>query len=387
MDEQDTLAEEEITKKLPEKQKKRRGERRYRFAPRKRQRLLQLRWWREALLVVLLLTAVLFLLNPFSRLAQARALIARPSTPLAVTPPADAQDGYCISGDFQEWQDIVTPLFDDGSEGDRTADDGIYSRTITFAEPGRYLWRVQPCGKWGLGVPEKSAWVFATSANQPITFTFNPAVSPNTFWPQSYAFTANDTLPARPVAVGSFQVKHWDNKDARTQMAPSGNGQYQLTYRVPSPGTYETFVVLQGLEDGIGASGRSREPVPLKFTTEFPSEMIVIQYDGRTDRIAVFYGMSWWLSWLGYGWGAKAIAGLSILGMLVLGTQIGYRRVVLRPDWQHNAGCPNCQEHDFQRIGRETTDYMLNLVGVPVHRYRCKQCGWEGRRIFRRHHH
>lgn len=392
MDEQEAVNEEvaeqaaEKASRRPVKRRRRQPERRYRFGPHKRQPLPQLRYWREALLVVFLLTAVLFLINPFPRLAQARATVSRPPQPLAVTPPAAPDVGYCIVGNFQEWNGRSTPLVDDGTEGDRTAGDGIYSRTVVFTEPDRYLWRVMPCGQWDTAVPEKSAWVFVTSPNQPITFTFNPAMPPSNLWPRSYALTANDTLPARVVAVGSFQANRWDSEDARTAMEPIGNGRYQLATRIPLPNTYETYVGIQGRNEGIGASGRSLEPIPLEFTTEFPAEMIVIQYDARTDRIAVLSGMPWWLSWLSFGWGSRIIAGISILGIFVLGAQIGYRRVVLRPDWQYNAGCPTCEVHDLQRIGRETSDYLLSLIGVPVRRYKCNQCGWEGRRIYRKHH-
>lgn len=385
MNEPTDLAEEEISEQTSTK-RRRRKERRYRFTSHRRRRWPQLRWWREALLVVLLLTAVLFLINPFPRLAQAQATVSRPPQPLAVTPPTEPENGFCIVGDFQDWNGTSTPLLDDGTEGDRTAGDGIYSRTVTFAEPDRYLWRVLPCGQWSAGVPEKSAWVFVTSPDQPITFTFNPAMPPSNLWPRSYAFTANDTLPARVVAVGSFQNERWDSEDDRTAMKPSGNGRYQLTYRIPLPSTYETYVSIQGRNEGIGASGRSVDPIPLEFTTKFPAEMVVIQYDARTDRIAVLSGMPWWLSWLSFGWGGRIIAGISILGFLVLGAQIGYSRVVLRPDWQYSAGCPNCEEHDLRRISRETSDYVLDLLGVPVRRYKCNQCGWEGRRIYRRHH-
>ena len=188
----------------PRRRRSRRVERRYRFAPRKRERFPQLRWWREVLLGILLLTAVFFIINPFSRLAQAQATIAAPAEPLAVTPSATAEAGYCIAGNFQEWNGKNTPLLDDGTEGDRTAGDGIYSRSITFAEPDKYLWRVLPCGNWEMAVPEKSAWVFTTRPDQPVTFTFNPKMPPSNLWPRTYALTTDDTLPARPVAVGSF---------------------------------------------------------------------------------------------------------------------------------------------------------------------------------------
>ena len=128
-------------------------------------------------------------------------------------------------------------------------------------------------------------------------------------------------------------------------------------------------------------------PSPLAFTTEFPSEMVVIQYDGRTDRIAVLYGMSYGLSWLGFGWGTGLIAAVAIVGSLILGAQIAYTRVVLHPERQYRAGCPNCQQHNLQRISRESKDYLLETIGIPVRRYKCRSCGWEGRRIQRNPHH
>ncbi len=387
MDEPEEQAEEAEISERPSLPRRRRVERRYRFAPRERTPRLQFPWWREGLLAALFLIALVFLINPFPRLAQAQARIARPPEPLAVTPPAQAEKGYCLAGEFQEWNGSNTPLVDDGTEGDRTAGDGIYSRTITFAEPGRYLWRVLPCGNWSFAIPEKAAWVFATMPNQSVTISFNPDMPPSQLWPRTYALTANDTLPARLVAVGSFQNKRWDSEDPLTELAPAGNGQFQLAYRVPLPGTYQTYVAIQGRGEGIGASGRSREPVPLAFSTTFPGEMVVIQYDGRTDRIAVLYGISWWLSWLSYGWGAKIIAAIAVVGVLVLGFQVAYRRTVLRPAWQYSAGCPSCQQHDLQRIGRETPDYLLDMIGIPVRRYECDRCGWKGRRIFSRHRH
>ena len=363
--------------------RRRHKERRYRFGPHKRQRLPQLRRWREVLLVGLLLTAVFFLINPFTRLAQAQATAAKPLEPLTVTPPTLPEEGYCLAGDFQEWDGRTTPLLDDGTQGDSAAGDGIFSRTVIFAEPGRYLWRAMPCGQWELGVPEKSAWVFATTPNQPITFTFTPSLPATDLWPQTYALKASDTLPGRPVAVGSFQTRQWDSEDVTTQMRPSGNGQYQLNYRVRLPGSYEAYVAVQGQEEGFGADGRSREPIPLTFTTQSPMETVVIQYDGRTDRIAVLYGIPGWLSWLGYSSGARVLAALSFFGALVLGAFMGYGRFVLHPNRQYSAGCPNCQQHTLQRINRETSDYLLDIIGVPVRRYRCSQCGWKGRRMKR----
>lgn len=379
------LSAENAGKSKPVK-KRRRRERRYRLGPHKRRRWPQLRWWREALLVVFLLTAVFFLINPFPRWANAWAVVAEPVQPIGFALSSEPEEGYCLAGDFQDWNGQSTRLLDDGTEGDRTAGDGIYSRAVTIAEPERYLWRVLACGNWDTAVPEQSAWVFVTQPNQSVLFTFTPAMPATSWWPRSYAMTANDTLPGRVVAVGTFQVQQWNSGDSRTQMQPSGNDQFNLAYTVQQPGEYAAYVSIQGRSEGVGATGRSTQPVPLIFTTEFPAETVVFQYDGRTNRIAVLSGIPWWLSWLGYGWGARIIAGISVLGMLVMAGQIGYRRFVLRPDWQVGAGCPSCQEPDLRRINRQNLDYLLNLIGVPVRRFKCTHCGWEGRRMQRRRH-
>ncbi len=386
MDEQNNQAEEEVVEKRPSHRRHNHVERRYRFASKKRKQrqFPKIRWWRHVLLAVLLLTAVLFIINPFPRWAQAQAKIAQPPQPLAVTLPAAAENGYCIVGKFQDWDSTNTPLLDDGTEGDRVPGDGIYSRTITFEETGRYTWRIIPCGERKTAVPEKPAWVFATSPNQPITITFNPTMPEGNLWPRSYAISANDTLPARLVVVGSFQKERWSSEDASTVLEPAGKGQWQLVYRVPLPGTYETYVAIQGRNEGIGASGRSVKPIPLTFSTQQNGEMVVIQYDGQTDRIAVLYSIPGWLRWLGYGLDSRIIAAIALLGAFILGAQIAYRSIVLHPSRQFKAGCPNCQQHDLQRIKRKTADYLLDMVGVPVRRYKCPHCGWQGRRIYRR---
>ena len=34
-------------------------------------------------------------------------------------------------------------------------------------------------------------------------------------------------------------------------------------------------------------------------------------------------------------------------------------------------------------VNRTTADYLFGLVGIPVRRYQCPNCGWQGRRIHR----
>ncbi|MBK8904150.1 MAG: hypothetical protein IPM53_23425 [Anaerolineaceae bacterium] len=387
MDESSTPVDEvsqisEQSAKQEKKKRSRKAERRYRFGPHRRRRLSWLGWWREVLLGMLLVTAVLGFVNPFPQMAVALATAANPAEPLPILPPTAPEEGYCLAGDFQGWDGSSTQLLDDGSEGDQTAGDGLYSRTITFVEPGRYLWHVLTCGDWEQTIADRSAWVFVTAPDQAITFTFRPGEVDGRFWPNTYALTADDSLPARLLAVGNFQDVQWDNQDSLTGLDPLNSEQFQLAYRIPRPGMYEAYVAVQGREEGIGAGGRSLQPMPLTFTTQMASEWVLFQYDGRSSRIAILYQIPRWLGWLAFERGALIIAGLALLGAIVLGVQVLNRWFRQRPEWQHAAGCPNCQG-DLRRVNRTTPDYLFGLVGIPVRRYKCHNCGWQGRRIHR----
>jgi predicted RNA-binding Zn-ribbon protein involved in translation (DUF1610 family) len=45
------------------------------------------------------------------------------------------------------------------------------------------------------------------------------------------------------------------------------------------------------------------------------------------------------------------------------------------------ADCPNCGEHEFIRVRRRQGDRMVARMGIPVRRYVCRNCSWEGLRI------
>lgn len=373
---------------------RRREERRYRFdSPKpppqrlfRRPQLPQLPaipWWREALLGLFLLTAVTAFLNPFATLSAALGHPGQPARPLAFALADESPAGYCIAGGFQDWDGSSTPLLDDGTSGDAVAGDGIYARTFTLAEPGRALWRVLACGDWNTAVPQENGWVLTTDPNQPITFTFNPALAEDGFWPDAYAITIDDPLPNAVFVVGSFQARPWDSGDGRTQMKRTSDRQFELVYRVPQPGTYDAYVALPDRSEGVGADGRSVQPLPLQFTTQRAGETVLFQYDAQTNRIAIFSGIPWLLSWLGFAGGAYLLGGIALLGTLVMAVLVGYRRALAWPAWQHTTGCPNCQQPTLRRVNRTKKDYVLNLLAIPIRRYQCPACGWTGRRIKR----
>jgi hypothetical protein len=77
------------------------------------------------------------------------------------------------------------------------------------------------------------------------------------------------------------------------------------------------------------------------------------------------------------------VLSLSLVGLaLVLFVGLALRLMVVgNPQWQMEIGCPQCGEQELMRITRHRGDRVLNLVGVPAYRYRCRHCTWEGLRL------
>lgn len=67
---------------------------------------------------------------------------------------------------------------------------------------------------------------------------------------------------------------------------------------------------------------------------------------------------------------------LSFVFWLLMRTSIRYDRSLYL-----GAGCPECHEHDFLRIRRQRKDLALALIGIPVRRYACRGCTWNGIRL------
>ena len=45
------------------------------------------------------------------------------------------------------------------------------------------------------------------------------------------------------------------------------------------------------------------------------------------------------------------------------------------------AGCPSCQDNELLRVRRSKKDRMIGLTGIPVGRFECRECHWNGLRI------
>lgn len=83
--------------------------------------------------------------------------------------------------------------------------------------------------------------------------------------------------------------------------------------------------------------------------------------------------------WLAYSGGARLLAGA------LVAAAIGVISLRVRQNWvaQMAVGdgqCPQCNQTTLRRIHRKKADRLLNYLSLPVRRYKCKNCRWEGRR-------
>lgn len=86
------------------------------------------------------------------------------------------------------------------------------------------------------------------------------------------------------------------------------------------------------------------------------------------------------LHWLVVEEGLPTIgAGLLLLTMLPGVLRLRWRINHHSPFWAKN--CPKCRSANLSRIHRIRLDRLLNYVGIPVRRYICRDCHWQGARI------
>jgi hypothetical protein len=91
-------------------------------------------------------------------------------------------------------------------------------------------------------------------------------------------------------------------------------------------------------------------------------------------------GVNALIKWLaGDSKGLIMAAGLTIVG--VLSFLLLRYRLLHNPQLCSNAGCPQCSEHELIRVRRRRLDRIVAYVGIPVRRYVCRNCSWDGLRI------
>ena len=329
-------------------------------------------------LILLGLAAITFLINPFIRLALNSATLAQPAATSALAPQQAGSGNWCVSGDFLGGDTLR--LADGGSQGDILASDNVFSLNYTVAQPGSYSFQVVDCDNPGLAYPETAAWLQTTQANQQVTFVFDTTgQGARLFSATPYVVSAIDGTNDFRV-IGSFQ--EWDTGDASSQLKAIGDGLYQQVRRIAVPASHEAQFLAGEASQSIDSYGRTDDPAYLSFETSRPGEPVVFLLDTDRGQASVLYEMSPLLTSLAFGNGYRLLSylltGLAGLLLLVMAVRL-YILNNNRLRMEH--GCPQCRQQELMRISRRWQQRLLNGLGIPAYRYRCRNCTWEGTRI------
>ncbi|MBI5960088.1 MAG: DUF11 domain-containing protein [Chloroflexi bacterium] len=231
----------------------------------------QRRWWRVFILVL---------------------LIVQPFTPLNFIPGSDhraeaAPLNWCVAGSFQGWNNSANPLYDDGSNGDLVANDGIASADYSIGSAGSYEFKAVECGNWGNAYPPNNAWFVTTSANQVVKFTLDTRTYPfESFRPRTNIVNTADTWLTGFTAVGSFQG--WNNTDPAAALTNLGGGIWSLDYSVAAAGTYEAKIVETGnWAHQFTHNGRVIDGAGWNFTTTQSPQTVNFTLNLNIGRIKI----------------------------------------------------------------------------------------------------
>jgi hypothetical protein len=323
-----------------------------------------------------LMWGIRFFRNPYINLALEGASLARPESELPAI-PTSMSGSFCLSGDFQS--EKTNQLQDDGANGDIKGGDGVYSLVLEVAEPGRYRWWVTDCADHDIKFPlQGKAWLYTEQRGQSVRFTLDTNVYTDRFYPPTYIVNAKDSGRSF-VAVGDFQ--DWDNEAIDSVLMPVENGRFQRIVTIPEPGIYSGLVVAKGTWDGYMAYGRSDQWDTFQFRTLRPDERVAFLFDPQTGRTSIRYNIPYQLEQLAFAGLARTVGKVLMSMGVVTAVMQAWWWVVHHPAWQLKTGCSACGSYQLRRIPRQNSDLLLNLVGLPVRRFVCKQCGWHGRRV------
>jgi glycosidase len=197
----------------------------------------------------------------------------------ALFPPPD----WYARGDFNGWG-TSDPMYDDGTHGDAVAGDGVYTALVTVATAGRYAFKVDS-EDWSTGYPTSgNSWLDTTSDGEVVTITFDTNTYADDWLPETNIIGVS-TEPGAWTAVGDWQG--WDNANPVTAMTALGDGMYEFTTSIASPGTYQYKAVKTGTWDAIGADGRSVNASTATFETTITDQGVTFTVDALAGRVQV----------------------------------------------------------------------------------------------------
>lgn len=83
--------------------------------------------------------------------------------------------------------------------------------------------------------------------------------------------------------------------------------------------------------------------------------------------------------------GSELLGGIFLLLTFTLGLIYTRKLLLSNQRLWRRAGCPHCGRDDLRRTSRLWYDRVLNRLGLPVRRYICADCHWQGTRIDESH--
>lgn len=331
-------------------------------------------------LILLVAAAVVYFINPFTRLALSTASLARPVASAGLPAPSTISGDWCVRGDFLGQNAASLQLVDTGNQGDILSQDRVYSLEYPIPWAGTYQWQVVSCADPTITYPAEPAWLRTETDGQSVTFLFdsNEREDP-LFFPIPFVVSALDSSDSYR-AIGSFQ--DWNPDDRNSELNRIHSGFFQQIRQIANPGTYEGYIMDESSQQAIDAYGRATKPIPFSFQTTRPGEYVMFIVDTDRGRASILNNMSPLFSGLAFGQGQlfTSLALLSLAGILFLGLLLRQWVLRNRKFWLE-AGCPSCGEHELMRIARRDSDRYLNTLGIPAYRYRCRHCTWEGLRL------
>ncbi|GBD87460.1 hypothetical protein BMS3Abin03_01392 [bacterium BMS3Abin03] len=200
-----------------------------------------------------------------------------------------AQPWY-VRGGFNGWAGTADQLVDDGTLGDVTPGDGIYSRLITIPTAGRDEWKVT-LDDWSVNYPVSgNSWYYTTINNQEVLFTYDSNTYGDGWLPDVNIVNADDQPTNDFVAVGDHngwnnsgsEIMHDDGLDGDWL---AGDGIYAYHAIIASPGSYNWKAVIYGTWDAWGSDNRSNNADNVGYTTVSADEDVYFYLDLNTGRL------------------------------------------------------------------------------------------------------
>ncbi len=326
------------------------------------------------------LAVLTLLFNPFQRLALGTATQARPVASPDVAAPTTASGAWCLIGEVLGEGQAPLPLSDTGGSGDVVAGDNIFAVEFAPQQTGDLGWQVIDCENEALAFPPAGAWVQSSGPDQPVTFFFDSNRRDDPlFFAIPFVVTALDGSTDFRL-VGSFQG--WDPDDPSNRLERVGAGVYQQVRQIDRPGRYEAYAISSDLDRAIDAYGRTSDPIPFAFEISEPDDYAVFLVDTNRGRASVLYGMPRFMTAIAYGnWYRAITAILGLIGLTLLGWMLARMAIMGNHSRWLDAGCPQCGQHELIRVSRQSQDRFLHFMGLPMYRYQCRVCTWQGTKL------